>query len=60
MNGIAHLPAGISDLAASLANCVQSQYVDWCLDRGVKKDAEARNCGDSPFKLMTSLMMIAG
>ena len=60
MHETAHLPAGICDLAASLANYARLESVCRLLFglRG-KKDAEARVCGDLPFKLMTSLMMKA-
>ena len=46
MHQIAHLPAGISDLAASLANCTRIKSVCGLqLGKvGVEKDAEARIC----------------
>lgn len=60
MDWNAHLPARIGDLAASLANCARLKSVFCCcLDKRVKDDAEARIGGDSPFKLMTSLMVKA-
>lgn len=58
---VAHLPTGISDLAASLADYARLESVcDSFLGRGVRKDAEARVGGDPPFKLMTSLIVKAG
>lgn len=57
---IAHLPARISDLAAGLANCARTiismvfGIQGWEVCRLIVK---ARSCGDTPFKLITSLMV---
>ena len=58
---VAHLPARISDLTASLADCAR-YVVSICfgvLVEGHCRMQRARVCGDLPFKLMTSLMVQA-
>ena len=55
----AYLPAGIGDLAASLANCMRVVVSMACtlLTEGHAGRYQGAYQGDSPFKLMISLMV---
>lgn len=58
---VAHLPARIGDLTASLTDCARD-VVSICSGVSIEghcRTQRARVCGDLPFKLMTSLMVKA-